>query len=82
MAFGLGAPGLGALGLAPEAFWALTPRELAAALRGAALRAGDEGGGDAALAGRLGGDVWGGAMAPARADFAALVARFPDQLPV
>ncbi|MFD2677620.1 phage tail assembly chaperone [Camelimonas lactis] len=26
--------GLGRLGLAPEAFWAMTPRELAAAMRG------------------------------------------------
>lgn len=28
------AAGLGLLGLAPAAFWAMTPRELAAALRG------------------------------------------------
>ncbi len=28
------AAGLGALGLAPAAFWAMTPKELAAAIRG------------------------------------------------
>jgi len=28
------AAGLGLLGLAPQAFWAMTPRELEAALRG------------------------------------------------
>ena len=35
--------GLGVLGLSPAAFWALTPRELEAALRGRGLM-GDDGG--------------------------------------
>ncbi len=54
--------GLGGLGLAPAAFWAMTPAEFAAALDGARAARGE----DAASG------------APARSELARLMARFPD----
>lgn len=54
---------MGRLCLSPEVFWAMTPRELAAAMRGAGVAAGDA-------------DDAGGA--PARADFLRLAEAFPD----
>lgn len=41
--------GLGVLGLAPQAFWAMTPAEVTAALRG---RFGEQGASDAPMARR------------------------------
>ncbi len=56
------AAGLGLLRMSPADFWAMTPRELSLALRGA-----------------LGLPL--GAASPARADFDALMQRFPDERP-